>query len=167
MIIRFLIIWFLFSFNAHARPKVEMETTANLKIENLQIIANNFNVPLWALIGILATEKGKIGQAIQNKNRTWDLGAFQINTIHINELTKIGISPESILTDANINALVATWLLSKHFTESQNIWEAIGNYHSKTPKFKLNYIKKVAENLLYLQNNNVLDKLLSEVNNGK
>ncbi len=166
--IRFLLILLLFSFEAKARPIVEVNNTTSLEIENLQVIADNFDIPLWALLGILATEKGKNGQAIQNSNLTWDLGAFQINTIHLNELKALGLEANTILENANINACVAGWILSRHLAKTKDTWEAIGNYHSKTPKLKINYINKVAENVLYLQNNqHAIENLLLEVNNGK
>ena len=48
--------------------------------------AKRFNLPLAALVGILATEGGKTGEALSNTNGTWDLGGFQVNTCHVNEL---------------------------------------------------------------------------------
>ena len=46
-------------------------------------------MPVAALFAILATEGGKTGEAMSNRNGTWDLGPFQVNTIHLNELAHI------------------------------------------------------------------------------
>ncbi len=149
---------------AFARPSVQLDKSAKLDIQSLELIAHRHEVPLWALIGILATEKGKNGQAVQNKNLTWDLGVFQINTIHLNELSEIGIDGNMVLTNAKVNANVAAWLLSKHF-KNNDIWNAIGKYHSKTQTQKNKYINKVYENIVYLQSkSNAVADLLDYVN---
>ncbi len=41
-------------------------------------------MPVAALFAILATEGGKTGEALSNRNGTWDIGPFQVNTIHLN-----------------------------------------------------------------------------------
>ncbi len=155
-----------FIFNdAHARPSVTVNHANFLDIETLCEVSTVHHVPLWALLGILATEKGKIGQAVQNHNKTWDMGPFQINTIHINNLLAKGLAPTSILSDAKVNANIAAWLLAGHLSETNDIWQAIGNYHSRNPRYNHTYIQKVFQNVMYLQDTqNSIDNLLAYVN---
>ena len=54
-------------------------------------------MPVAALFAILATEGGKTGEALSNRNGTWDIGPFQVNTIHFNELAAMGIAPDAVL----------------------------------------------------------------------
>ncbi len=105
-------------------------------------------MPPAALFGVLATEGGKTGEALSNKNGTWDLGAFQINTVHLNELAGMGIAPEAVLRDGRVNAYAAAWLLRKEYRRTGgDLWQAIGAYHSRTPHRRDAYIRRVKSNL--------------------
>ena len=64
-------------------------------------------MPVAALFAILATEGGKTGEALSNRNGTWDIGPFQVNTIHLNDLAAMGISPDAVLRDGRVNAYAA------------------------------------------------------------
>lgn len=165
-IIIFTLIFNLCLSEAYARESVKLEKTASLDIEHLESLAQTHNVPLFALLGILATEKGKVGEAFQNGNGTWDLGAFQINTIHINEIVEMGIDPFAVLSNAKVNADIAVWLLSKHLSQDADIWNAIGKYHSKTSVHKERYTQAVKNNIKGLQQDkNSIDNLLKYINN--
>lgn len=104
-------------------------------------------MPVAALFAILATEGGKIGEALSNKNGTWDLGPFQVNTVHLKELAAMGISPDDVLRDGRVNAHAAAWLLNKEYRRTGNLWQAIGAYHSRTPHRRDAYIRRVRDNL--------------------
>ncbi len=104
-------------------------------------------MPAAALFAILATEGGKTGEALSNKNGTWDLGGFQINTVHLKELAAMGISPDAVLRDGRVNAYAAAWLLRKEYRRTGNLWQAIGAYHSRTPYRRDAYIRRVKNNL--------------------
>ena len=104
-------------------------------------------MPAAALFAILATEGGKTGEALSNKNGTWDLGGFQINTVHLKELAAMGISPDAVLRDGRVNAYAAAWLLRKEYRRTGNLWQAIGAYHSRTPYGRDAYIRRVKNNL--------------------
>lgn len=135
---------------ASRRAKVTLPSTRPLTLDCVVKAAQINEVPLAALLGILATEGGKSGEALSNTNGTWDMGPFQINTCHLNELGKLGVSPGLIMTDGCVNALAAGWLLRKELNRSQTIWEAMGAYHSRTPRFHYAYIKRVRNNLAKL-----------------
>lgn len=104
-------------------------------------------MPPAALFAILATEGGKTGEALSNKNGTWDMGPFQVNTTHVNELAAMGISPETVLRDGHVNAYAAAWLLRKEYRRTGDLWQAIGAYHSRTPHRRDAYIRRVKNNL--------------------
>ena len=113
--------------------------------------ADVYSLPLAALVGILATEGGKTGEALSNTNGTWDLGGFQVNTCHVNELQQAGFSPEAVLRDGCVNAHAAAWILRKEYDRTRNIWDAVGAYHSRTPKYRDAYIARVKEHLARLE----------------
>lgn len=113
--------------------------------------AHASGMPPAALFGILATENGKTGEALLNTNGTWDMGPFQVNTTHVNELTEIGIAPETVLRDGCVNAYAAAWLLRKEYQRTGDLWQAIGAYHSRTPHRRDAYIRRVKSNLVRLK----------------
>lgn len=76
-----------------------------------------------------------------------DLGPFQVNTIHLNELAAMGISPDAVLRDGRVNAYAAAWLLRKEYQRTGSLWRAIGSYHSRTPHRRDAYIRRVKSNL--------------------
>lgn len=92
-----------------------------------------------------------MGEALSNKNGTWDLGGFQINTVHLKDLAAMGISPDAVLRDGRVNAHAAAWLLRKEFRRTGNLWQAIGAYHSRTPHRRDAYIRRVQANLKKLR----------------
>ena len=108
-------------------------------------------MPVAALFAILATEGGRMGEALSNKNGTWDLGGFQINTVHLKDLAAMGISPDAVLRDGRVNAHAAAWLLRKEYRRTGNLWQAIGAYHSRTPHRRDAYIRRVQANLKKLR----------------
>ena len=113
--------------------------------------ADVYSLPLAALVGILATEGGKTGEALSNTNGTWDLGGFQVNTCHVNELQQAGFSPEAVLRDGCVNAHAAAWILRKEYDRTRNIWDAVGAYHSRTPHFRDAYRGRVRKHLARLE----------------
>ena len=104
-------------------------------------------MPPAALFGVLATKGGKTGEALSNKNGTWDLGGFQVNSVHLNKLAAMGISPDAVLRDGRVNAYAAAWLLRKEYRRTGDLWRAIGAYHSRTPRRRDAYIRRVKTNL--------------------
>ena len=113
-------------------------------------------MPVAALFAILATEGGRTGEALSNKNGTWDLGPFQVNTVHLKELAAMGISPDAVLRDGRVNAHAAAWLLRKEFRRTGNLWQAIGAYHSRTPHRRDAYIRRVKSNLERLKREGIV-----------
>ena len=140
---------------ASERAKVVLPEATFPSFECVVDAARTSGIPLAALVGLLATEGGQPGEALGNTNGTWDLGPFQINTCHVNELVTMGIAPEAVLQSGCVGAYAAAWLLRKEYNRTGDIWEAVGAYHSRTLKRRDAYIAKVKENLLLLQQQGV------------
>ena len=138
------------SANSAGREKVALPQAAPLTADCVAEAARVSDLPLAALIGILATETGRTGEALQNNNGTGDMGPVPVNTTHISERVKLGIAPEAVLQDGCTNAYAAAWLLRKEYNRTGNIWQAIGAYHSRTPHRRDAYIAQVKSHLTRL-----------------
>ena len=82
----------------------------------------------------------------QNKNGTKDYGIMQINTIHIDELRYVGINEKNIM-NPRINIHVAAKILSNLISQYGFNFEAIGRYHSNTPRFKEKWNNRLIQEL--------------------
>lgn len=136
---------------AAGRDKVALSQSRPLSWNCIVDAAHTYNLPLAALVGILATEGGKTGEALSNTNGTWDLGMFQVNTCHIKDLLKAGMSPSEVLRDGCTNAFAAAFILRKEYDRTKNIWDAVGAYHSRTPHLRDAYLGRVKKHLTRLQ----------------
>lgn len=132
---------------AAERTRVVFSPMRPLTADCVVDAARASGMPVAALFAILATEGGKTGEALSNKNGTWDLGGFQVNSVHLNELATMGIAPETVLRDGRVNAYAAAWLLRKEYQRTGNLWQAIGSYHSRSPHRRDAYIRRVKSNL--------------------
>lgn len=141
---------------AAGRAKVAFPPLHPLTADCVLDAARVSGMPVAALFAILATEGGKTGEALSNKNGTWDLGGFQINTVHLKELAAMGISPRAVLCDGRVNAHAAAWLLRKEYRRTGNLWQAIGAYHSRTPHRRDAYIRRVKSNLERLKREGIV-----------
>lgn len=132
---------------AAGRAKVVFPPMRPLTADCVLDAARASGMPAAALFAILATEGGRMGEALSNKNGTWDLGCFQVNTVHLKDLAAMGISARAVLCDGRANAHAAAWLLRKEYRRTGNLWQAIGAYHSRTPHRRDAYIRRVKSNL--------------------
>ena len=132
------------------RDKIAVSPTRALSWECVVEAAEVYDLPLAALVGILATEGGKTGEALSNTNGTWDMGPFQVNTCHVKELLGAGFTPDVVLPDGCANAYAAAWILRKEYDRTKSIWDAVGAYHSRTPHFRDAYLGRVRKHLARL-----------------
>jgi len=114
----------------------------------LALASHTYDVPSAVLVGIYKVEGGQIGQEVENKNGSYDLGPMQINTVWLPELADHwGVSQDTayrwVRDDACTNVGVAAWILKSHFKETKSMSQAIAHYHSRTPKHGTRYKKKV------------------------
>ncbi|WNV05922.1 lytic transglycosylase domain-containing protein [Candidatus Methylospira mobilis] len=113
-------------------------------------------VPPAVLLGVMAHEHGRVGRYHQNKNGTLDLGPMQLNTDWIKDnlkkLETSGITTYSILNNGCVNVYVGAWRLKTETTKHGMTWEAVGTYHSNTPKHKVRYVSLVSHEVNKLLN---------------
>ncbi len=124
--------------------------------------ASTFDLPVAALYGIFAQERGAVGQYSANTNNSRDNGTMQINSIWLPDLARFNITEEKLRNNGCLTVYVSAWILKGHLEKANgNIWKAIGDYHSKTPEKAKIYISNVMEQLLTNPN---YDKLIAEAN---
>ena len=79
----------------------------------------------------------------RNSNGSVDLGAFQINSIHLPRLSRERIGRTELL-DGCVSAYVAAWHLRQQIDRYGPTWEAVGAYHSRTPALNRRYAQAIA-----------------------
>lgn len=102
-----------------------------------------YKVPQIAVKVVLHIEAGKIGTISRNDNNTFDLGPMQFNSSNLDELQKTYpyITWKHVTYDPCINIMVGTWWLSKKINGRKgNVWDGIGDYHSRTPVHHNRYL---------------------------
>jgi len=82
-----------------------------------------------------------------NGNGSIDVGAFQINSIHLPELARHGIA-RAALTDGCVSAEVAAWHYRRQIELQGNGWQAVGAYHSRTTARAARYANQIAAILM-------------------
>jgi hypothetical protein len=108
---------------------------------------------------VLRTENGKPGTVRWNKNGSFDMGPMQVNSVHLAELGKYGITQEKLTNDTCLNIHVGTYYLQKGILKATGradtpleFWRGVGNYRSETPGLNGNYQVRVWSNLVQLRN---------------
>lgn len=82
-----------------------------------------------------------------NANGSIDVGAFQINSVHLSELGRYGID-RAALADGCTSAEVAAWHYRRQVDRQGNSWQAVGAYHSATPERAAWYANRIASILM-------------------
>ncbi|AWK84448.1 lytic transglycosylase domain-containing protein [Photobacterium damselae] len=107
-------------------------------------------VDKYLLLAILDVENGREGMIRKNAGKTWDLGVGQINTIQFRERwfkhEYKGVNWKELAGNTCLNIDVAARILELRISElktGESIFNAVGHYHSKTPKYKMNYLQLV------------------------
>lgn len=113
--------------------------------------ANDYAIPVRAMLAVLRTEGGRPGTVRTNSNGTADHGPFQINTIWIRRLTaQFGVTPHMLTHDFCWSARAAAYILRYEINRAGgSFWDGVGHYHSRTPSFKKRYVKAVYRNSLF------------------
>ncbi len=83
----------------------------------------------------------------RNANGSTDLGAFQINSVHLPELGRYGIDRKT-LADGCVSAEVAAWHYRRQVELYGDSWQAVGAYHSQTPARAAWYANQIAAILM-------------------
>lgn len=126
-----------------AHPKASPVTVACV-----QRAARREKVPLAALVGLLRTERGRVGHWHENPGGSYDMGPMQINSSWLPILAKHHISRSELLYNGCINVLAGAWILRMAYLRHHNDWwAAIGAYHSGTSSLANGYKRRVWEHL--------------------
>lgn len=90
-----------------------------------------------------------------NKNHSVDIGVMQINSVHQDDLSSMGLSLSDLFEPCK-NILFGTWLLKKDILKAQgDIWRGVGFYHSSTPVLRDAYMDKIHQTYLQLASLNL------------
>lgn len=123
-----------------ATPQKPAKVSHNALTQAIKRAAKAYDVDPRALAAIayLESSGGKFVGLRHNRNGTWDVGAFQINSIHWD--TTCAAYNVHVLKG---NAMCAAKLLRSHrrHRDSDPHWR--GRYHSKTPSRKQVYATKL------------------------
>lgn len=106
--------------------------------------ALHHNVNPWILRAIAAQES-RFNPAANhpvNADGSLDRGMMGINSVHLPELARYGISAGDLL-DGCKSVYLAGWRLRKMVDKYGNNWEAVGGYNSKTPSKRDSYAAKI------------------------
>lgn len=112
--------------------------------------ASRYAVPVDLVRAVIRTEGGKTGAISGNKNGSYDMGLMQVNSIHLPEMKRYGITRDYLINNECINIHIGTFILHRALSESQDFWRGVGAYNSKTPVHNERYRKKVWGNLVKL-----------------
>ena len=83
----------------------------------------------------------------RNADGSVDMGAFQINSVHLAELARYGID-RAALADGCVCAEVAAWHYRRQVDLLGDSWQAVGSYHSRTPARAAWYANQIAAILM-------------------
>ena len=112
---------------------------ANAPVSCLQSAAVFHGVNPHLLLAVLQVESGLNPRAIgKNTNGTVDIGIGQINSMHLPELQRHGIT-ETHLLDACKGTYVSAWFLKRGLERYGYTWFGAAAYHSVTPVHNTRY----------------------------
>ena len=118
--------------------------------------ASQHGVHVDILLAILMVEGGRVGHNSRaNKNGSYDIGPFQINSIHLGDLSGLGVSEAALRNDGCVNAQVAAWHLRRVLTpevlatvqDGDSYLSAIARYHSVNQPYNRIYAEKLRKAL--------------------
>lgn len=114
-------------------------------IECVAEVSRRYRIPVHFLGGVLAQEKGSLGQASPNKNGTWDFGPMQVNSTWLKSLGPFGITGQRLKYDGCANLAVGAWIIRYEQGRAKGgLWQAVGHYHSHNPALAWDYRQKIA-----------------------
>jgi hypothetical protein len=127
-----------------------LEQVTPLNRECLDRVTERYGVHPLILSVIAKVEGGRAGIRMKNTNQTYDLGTFQINTIHLNSLQKYGITEAMVQNNDCINIGIAAWYVrtvtqNQTANDVESYFRAIARYHSKNEPHISVYTEKLLE----------------------
>lgn len=101
--------------------------------------AITYHVPATLILAIMKKENGRNGQAVRNKNGSYDLGILQINTRWLPVFARYGYTRDDLQFNPCRNIMAGTWILAQSIAKGKSVWQGIGDYHSHTPSLNKTY----------------------------
>jgi hypothetical protein len=102
--------------------------------------AKRFGLPANLVIAVAEQEGGHVGQWVQNKNGSYDVGPMQFNTVYLRHLERFGITASDVEADGCYPYELAAWRLRRHLDRDDgDLWTRAANYHSRTPIHNARY----------------------------
>lgn len=125
--------------------------------------ANLYEVDYPLLHAIYAVEGGKDGAVSKNTNGTVDIGRMQINSLWLPVIAEQAGVPKAMAyqklrDDACYNAKFAAWILKTEQVRTGDYWRGVGHYHSRTPRLRDGYIKRIVSKLHTLYGEHIFRK---------
>lgn len=108
--------------------------------------ARRFSVPLDGLVSMLLVEGGRVGLESPNTNGSFDYGPMQINSVWLGPKSPLYgfVSAPQLRDNLCTNIHSAAWILASHMKRANDIWLAVGKYHSPyTEELQRTYMLKV------------------------
>ncbi|KKN80598.1 hypothetical protein LCGC14_0328170 [marine sediment metagenome] len=119
------------------------EPITPLSYQCLQDVSQRYGIHTDVLFAILMVEGGTVGKDnAGNTNGTYDIGPFQINSMHLPEIRTKGITESQLRNNGCTNANVAAWILQRSvmnervlsgINDEDSYLKALARYHSATP----------------------------------
>jgi len=137
-------------------------------VECVAEVSRRYQIPVALLGGVLAQERGRLGQASRNKNGSWDFGPMQINSAWLEFFAPYGITEHRLRHDGCANLAVGAWIIRYEQGRAKgDLWQAVGRYHSHKPELAAAYQGKVADKVGELNAGRLtLARFLEEANGG-
>lgn len=102
--------------------------------------AHRLALPANLVIAVAEQEGGHVGQWVQNKNGSYDVGPMQFNTVYLRSLERFGITAKDVEADGCYPYELAAWRLRRHLDRDRgDLWTRAANYHSRTPIHNVRY----------------------------
>jgi soluble lytic murein transglycosylase-like protein len=109
------------------------------KTECISAAATYHGVNPHLLVAVLSVESGLNPHAIgKNTNGTIDMGMAQINSMHLPELQRYGVT-QTHLFDPCRASYIAAWFLRRGLDRYGYSWYGAATYHSTTPAHNQRY----------------------------
>ncbi len=127
-----------------AKPVYPIPVPETVMNKCIGVASQTYNIDSTVLRALQAQEGGKIGTISRNDNGSFDLGPMQINTINLPEIKRAFpfLSWRHIVYEPCINIMIGAWFLRKKIDDRNgNVWEGVGDYHSKTPAKRIIYLR--------------------------
>lgn len=95
------------------------------------LAGERYDIDPSLLRAIAQVESGMDSHAYgYNKNGSRDIGLMQINSLHLKELKRYGITETRLIEEPCVNVLVGAWVLAGFVQRMGYGWDAVGAYNA-------------------------------------